>query len=65
MQNCVEDEERSRFLSFGARGEAVVPGAGAFELAAHVHLEHFKRSVEGKPRLGVEIFGKAHSSRLE
>merc|ERR1719343_475027 len=39
--------------------EAVVPGAGAFELAAHVHLEQFKRTVEGKPRLGVELFGKA------
>ena len=24
-----------------------------------MHLEQFKRSVEGKPRLGVEIFGKA------
>jgi len=31
----------------------------AAEVAAHVHLEQFKRSVEGKPRLGVEIFGKA------
>lgn len=24
-----------------------------------MHLEQFKRSVDGKPRLGVEIFGKA------
>lgn len=24
-----------------------------------MHLEEFKRSVDGKPRLGVEIFGKA------
>ena len=31
----------------------------AAKVAAHVHLEQFKRSVEGKPRLGVEIFGKA------
>jgi T-complex protein 1 subunit zeta len=46
VQNVVEDE-------------AVVAGAGAFEIAAHVHLEQFKKSVEGKPRLGVEIFGKA------
>eukprot|EP00913_Durusdinium_trenchii_P034971 g32713.t1 len=46
VQNVVEDE-------------AIVPGAGAFEVAAHVHLEEFKRSVDGKPRLGVEIFGKA------
>jgi len=46
VQNTIEDE-------------AVVPGAGAFEVAAHVHLEQYKKSVEGKPRLGVEIFGKA------
>merc|ERR1711972_494351 len=38
---------------------ALVPGAGAFEIAAHVHLEQFKRTVVGKPRLGVEIFSKA------
>jgi len=46
VQNTIEDE-------------AVVPGAGAFEVAAHVHLEQWKRTVQGKPRLGVEIFGKA------
>merc|ERR1712066_612819 len=46
VQNTIEDE-------------ALVPGAGAFEVAAHVHLEQFKRTVPGKPRLGVEIFGKA------
>jgi T-complex protein 1 subunit zeta len=43
VQNTVEDE-------------CVVPGAGAFEIAAHVHLDKFKRSVQGKPRLGVEIY---------
>ncbi|CAE8726487.1 unnamed protein product [Polarella glacialis] len=46
VQNTIEDE-------------ALIPGAGAFEIAAHVHLEQFKKSVAGKPRLGVEIFGKA------
>merc|ERR1712048_463639 len=39
--------------------EAVVPGAGAFELAAHVHLEEYKKQVEGKPRLGVQVFSNA------
>merc|ERR1719281_2424044 len=39
--------------------EAVVPGAGAFEIAAHVHLENFKKTVQGKPRLGVQIFANA------
>jgi T-complex protein 1 subunit zeta len=38
---------------------AVVPGAGAFELAAHAHLDNFKKKVPGKPRLGVEIFSQA------
>ncbi|CAD7935014.1 unnamed protein product [Amoebophrya sp. A120] len=38
---------------------AVVPGAGSFEVAAHAHLEDFKKTVSGKARLGVEIFAKA------
>merc|ERR1712048_1154608 len=46
VQNTVEDA-------------CLVPGAGAFEIAAHVHLDKFKRSVQGKPRLGVEIFSNA------
>lgn len=46
VQNTVEDE-------------AVLPGAGAFELAASVNLQEFKKTVEGKPRLGVEIFANA------
>jgi len=46
VQNTIQDE-------------AVIPGAGAFEVAAHVHLEQFKKSVEGKPRLGVQIFSNA------
>merc|ERR1712194_35651 len=39
--------------------EAVVAGAGAFEVAAHAHLEEFKKTVPGKSRLGIEIFAKA------
>merc|ERR1711865_110111 len=46
VQNTIQDE-------------AVVPGAGAFEIAAHVHLDQFKRTVKGKARLGVEIFANA------
>lgn len=46
VQNTIQDE-------------AVVPGAGAFEIAAHVHLDQFKRTIQGKARLGVEIFAKA------
>jgi len=46
VQNAIEDE-------------AVIPGAGSFELACHVHLDTFKKKVQGKPRLGVEIFSRA------
>lgn len=38
---------------------AVVPGAGAFEVAAFSRLEEFKKKIPGKARLGVEIFAKA------
>merc|ERR1712139_117240 len=37
----------------------VVEGAGAFEIAAHSHLDAYKKKVSGKPRLGVEIFANA------
>lgn len=57
MKDAVRDGLRS--VQNTIEDEALVPGAGAFELAAHVHLEQFKRTVQGKPRLGVELFGKA------
>ena len=31
----------------------MIPGAGAFELAANVHLTNFKNGVHGKAKLGV------------
>jgi len=37
----------------------VVPGAGAFELGAHVHLMEHKKSVTGKAKLGVQAFADA------
>merc|ERR1712078_414780 len=46
VQNTIEDA-------------AVVPGAGAYEIATNVHLDQFKRTVQGKARLGVEIFANA------
>jgi T-complex protein 1 subunit zeta len=57
MKDAIRDGNRA--VQNTLEDEAVVPGAGAFEIAAHVHLEQFKKSVQGKPRLGVEIFGKA------
>eukprot|EP01006_Ploeotia_vitrea_P039292 TRINITY_DN66328_c2_g1_i1.p1 TRINITY_DN66328_c2_g1~~TRINITY_DN66328_c2_g1_i1.p1 ORF type:complete len:543 (+),score=364.92 TRINITY_DN66328_c2_g1_i1:112-1740(+) len=38
---------------------AVVPGAGAFELAAHAHLLEFKKQVAGRAKLGVQAFADA------
>lgn len=37
----------------------LVPGAGSFELAAHAHLEEFKKTVKGKAKLGVQCFAEA------
>jgi len=40
--------------------KAVVPGAGAFEIAAHSHLmNHMKKHVSGKIKLGVQAFADA------
>lgn len=39
---------------------AVIPGAGAFQVAAHTHLTgKFKDGVEGKAKLGVQAFADA------
>lgn len=38
---------------------SVVPGAGAFEIAASQELISFKESVKGKIRLGIEAFAEA------
>ena len=38
---------------------AVVVGAGAFETAAYLSLQEFKKSVAGKAKLGVEAFANA------
>eukprot|EP00045_Choanoeca_perplexa_P013363 m.151339 g.151339 ORF g.151339 m.151339 type:complete len:536 (+) comp16336_c0_seq1:150-1757(+) len=39
--------------------KAVVPGAGAFEIATHRALMEHKRSVKGRARLGVQAFADA------
>ena len=38
---------------------AVIPGAGAFQIAAHAHLMKFKEKVPGKAKLGVQAFADA------
>jgi len=57
MKDAIHDGLRA--VKNALDDEALIPGAAAFEIAAHVHLEEFKKTVAGKPRLGVEIFGKA------
>lgn len=57
MKDAIKDGLRS--VANAIEDEAVVPGAGAFELAAHVHLQEYKKKVMGKARLGVQIFANA------
>jgi hypothetical protein len=46
VRNAIEDE-------------SLVVGAGAFELAAAARLDDFKKTVEGKAKLGVAAFAEA------
>jgi len=39
--------------------EFVIPGAGAFEVAAHKELMVFKETIKGRAMLGVEAFATA------
>lgn len=39
--------------------KSLVPGAGAFELAAHLHLTKFKNEVTGRAKLGIQAFADA------
>jgi len=57
MKDAVKDGLRA--VNNVVSDQAIVPGAGAFEVAAHVHLDEFKKKVQGKPRLGVQIFAQA------
>jgi len=57
IKDAIRDGLRS--VKNAMQDEALIPGAGAFEIAASAKLEEFKKSVQGKPRLGVEIFAKA------
>jgi len=37
----------------------LIPGAGAFEIAASQELLHYKNEVKGKTRLGVQAYAEA------
>jgi T-complex protein 1 subunit zeta len=57
IKDAVRDGLRAASNTLSDR--CVVPGAGAFEIAAAEHLDNFKRTIKGKARLGVEIFAQA------
>lgn len=57
MQDAVRDGLRA--VNNAISDKAVIPGAGAFEVALNVHLHEYKKRVEGKKRLGVEAFAEA------
>ena len=44
------------FLLFA---ESVIPGAGAYEIAAHAALMKYKDTVKGRARLGIQAFADA------
>lgn len=39
--------------------KALIPGAGAFEVAAYHHLMKFKKTIKGRAKLGVQAFADA------
>jgi len=39
--------------------KCLVPGGGAFELSAHLHLTNFKNEVSGRAKLGIQAFADA------
>jgi len=49
-----------RAVTNAIQDKCVLPGAGAFEIACHEHLmEHAKKNVSGKAKLGVHVFADA------
>lgn len=48
-----------RAVKLAIEDEALLPGAGAFEIAVSSHLREFARTVKGKERLGIESFSEA------
>lgn len=57
LKDAVRDGLRA--VKNAIEDRALVPGAGAFELAAHRHLVQYKSEVTGKAKLGVQAFADA------
>jgi T-complex protein 1 subunit zeta len=58
IKEALRDGERA--ILNALEDKSLVPGAGAFETAAHLHLTgKFKQSVEGRAKIGVQAFADA------
>ncbi|KAJ8678940.1 hypothetical protein QAD02_014727 [Eretmocerus hayati] len=57
LKDAVHDGLRA--IRNAVEDEAVIPGAGAFEIAAHQALSQYKNEVKGKQRLGVQAYAEA------
>lgn len=57
IQDALRDGLRA--VKNAIEDKSVVPGAGAFEIAAHRALIKFKSTVKGRARLGVQAFADA------
>ena len=57
MNDAIRDGLRA--VKNALEDEYVVPGAGAFQVALHGHLNKFKDTVKGKAKLGVQAYSDA------
>ena len=57
IQDAVHDGLRA--VANIIEDRSIVPGAGAFELAAHLHLHQWKQTVTGRAKIGVQAFADA------
>jgi T-complex protein 1 subunit zeta len=57
VKDAVRDGLRA--VANTVQDDSVVPGAGAFEVAASVRLREYAKTIEGKARLGVQAFADA------
>ncbi|EDQ84239.1 uncharacterized protein MONBRDRAFT_39350 [Monosiga brevicollis MX1] len=57
IKDAVRDGQRA--VKNAIDDNSVVPGAGAFEIAAHRALVEAKRNVKGRARLGIQAFADA------
>lgn len=50
---------RTALIKICNHAECLIPGAGAYEVAASQELFKFKDTIKGKARLGVQAFAEA------